>query len=122
MPIFQQDFVVFVDKLASLQMLLMHHGPWDFLAVFVESIGVYSLEPIIQVFLKNVSPGDRPQYNMPVRDGIPPWKVYLITIPLVALLAVLEIAIQQLVFLMDVTPILLNGCIELFKTSCTQIA
>jgi hypothetical protein len=58
MAVFEKDLIVFIDELTALQMLLVHHGPRYFLVIVVEGVWVYSLQPIIEVLLEHIGPGD----------------------------------------------------------------
>jgi hypothetical protein len=113
-------FVVLVDELAVLDAVFWQHGLGDIGVVVVEGGGVDPLQPVVEVFLEDVCPGDRSQHDRPVGDGVFPGEVDLLAVPLVAMLAVLKVSIQQLILLTDICAVLLHRTCKLLSAGAAH--
>jgi hypothetical protein len=60
MPVLKQYLIVFINELAALQMLVMHHRPRNLFLFFVKGIWIESLQPIIEIFFEDIGPGNWP--------------------------------------------------------------
>ncbi len=101
MSILHENLIVLIDELTILY-TLFYFFVLKTIPPSSKSFLVHSSQPIIQIFLQHIGPRNRAQYNRSIGDSCLPTIPHFLSIPLVPLLAMPYISVQQLILPTDI--------------------